>query len=371
MDKRAGWVVGRAAGAPVVLQPSALIMVALLTVLFVPTVRTLAPSLGPQAVLGSFLLVVVLMVSVFLHELAHALVARSRGMRVQELALTVWGGHTSFTDVSATPASSALVAVVGPATNLALAGAAWALYQTQPSAGLLALLLYVTAYANAAVGAFNLLPGLPLDGGQITEAATWALTGSRLRGTVVAAWTGRIIAVLVVALAIAVPTARGQQVNLLLVAWVAFVGAFMWTAATQALTSGRRRARVERLDLAALAAPALAVPADASVADVHAARAHVAPATRAVLVSGTHPVGYVDEDALAAVPDHTADTTPAWAVGVPLPPGATLDAGLCGIALHSAVVGLARRTDTLVVVDAGTVVGLVRATDVARAVRLD
>ena len=170
MDKRSGWVVGRVAGAPVVLQPSALVMVGLLTVLFLPTVRALSPSLGSRALVGSFVVVVLLMVSVFLHELAHALVARARGMQVRELALTLWGGHKAFTDTSATPFSSALIAAVGPATNLTLALLAWWGYLAQDGVGFVALLLYVTAYANTAVGVFNLLPGLPLDGGQVVEA---------------------------------------------------------------------------------------------------------------------------------------------------------------------------------------------------------
>lgn len=354
-----------------VLQPSALVMVAILTVLFVPTVRAMAPSVGSQALVGSFAVVVLLMVSVFLHEVAHALVARGRGMAVRELALTLWGGHTAFTDTSSTPYSSGLVAVVGPATNIALALLAWWGYVLQDGVGLLALLLYVSAYANAAVGLFNLLPGLPLDGGQVVEALVWQATGSRLKGTTVAAWTGRVLAVLVVVAAITLPGLQGREANLLMVVWAAFIGSFMWSAASQTLAAGRVRARAEALDTRALSRPAVAVDASGSVADVRAALGDAPAGAGCVLTREGHPVGYVDDDALRGVPAALAATTPAWSVGAALPPGSLVDAGLRGIALHSAVVRGARRTGVLVVMDGPRVQGLLRVTDVARAMHLD
>lgn len=356
------------------LQPSALIMVVVLTILFVPTVRSMNPELGSRAFAGSLVLVVMLMVSVFLHEVAHAFAARSRGMTVHELALTFWGGHTAFSDVRTTPATAAFIAVVGPATNLVLAAVAWFAYQLQPEASTLALLLYVTAFANAAVAAFNLLPGLPLDGGQIAESAVWALTGSRLRGTLAAAWSGRVLAVGLVAAAIVVPTLRGQQVQLLVVVWAGLIGSFMWTAASGALAQSKTRARIDALDPRRLAAPAVAVPVAATVAQVRdAARSAQLGGVQAqvVLIDQGHAVGYVDAAALAAVPDAAAATTPAWSVMVALIPGAVIDGSLRGAAFHAAAVEASRRAPVFVVVDSGRVVGLLRAADVARAVHLD
>ena len=356
------------------LQPSALIMVVVLTILFVPTVRSMSPELGPQAVAGSLVLVVMLMVSVFLHEVAHAFAARSRGMTVHELALTFWGGHTAYSDARTTPATAAFVAVVGPATNLVLAAAAWFGYQLQPTGSTLALLLYVSAFANAAVAAFNLLPGLPLDGGQIAESAVWALTGSRLNGTRVAAWSGRLLAVALVAAAIMVPTLRGQQVQLLVVVWAGLIGSFMWTAASGALAQSKARARIDALDPRRLAVPAVAVGVQASVAQVReVARSAQLGGVQAevVLVDRGQTVGYVDPAALAAVPDDVAATSPAWQVMVALAPGAVVDGSLRGPAFHAAAVEASRRSPVFVVVDSGRVVGLLRAADVARAVHLD
>ncbi|WP_245701228.1 site-2 protease family protein [Sanguibacter gelidistatuariae] len=374
MDRRQGWVIGRIAGAPVKLQPSALIMVVVLTILFVPTVRSMNPALGSQAIAGSLVLVVMLMVSVFLHEVAHALAAKSQGMTVHELALTFWGGHTAYSDAHTTPLNAAFIAVVGPLTNLILAAAAWFGYQSQPATSSLALMLYVSAFANAAVAVFNLLPGLPLDGGQIAESVVWALTGSRLRGTVAAAWSGRILAVGLVVAAIAVPTLRGEQVQLLMVVWAGLIGSFMWSAATGALAQSRTRARIEALDPRRLAAPAVAVDVETTVAQVReitrSTQLGGIPA-QVVLVDHAQAVGYVDDAALAAVPDDAAAATQAWSVMVALPPGSVVDGGLRGAAFHAAAVQASRRSPVFVVVDSGRVVGLLRAADVARAVHLD
>ncbi|SDD27509.1 Zn-dependent protease (includes SpoIVFB) [Sanguibacter gelidistatuariae] len=356
------------------LQPSALIMVVVLTILFVPTVRSMNPALGSQAIAGSLVLVVMLMVSVFLHEVAHALAAKSQGMTVHELALTFWGGHTAYSDAHTTPLNAAFIAVVGPLTNLILAAAAWFGYQSQPATSSLALMLYVSAFANAAVAVFNLLPGLPLDGGQIAESVVWALTGSRLRGTVAAAWSGRILAVGLVVAAIAVPTLRGEQVQLLMVVWAGLIGSFMWSAATGALAQSRTRARIEALDPRRLAAPAVAVDVETTVAQVReitrSTQLGGIPA-QVVLVDHAQAVGYVDDAALAAVPDDAAAATQAWSVMVALPPGSVVDGGLRGAAFHAAAVQASRRSPVFVVVDSGRVVGLLRAADVARAVHLD
>lgn len=380
MEKSSGWVVGRIAGAPVLLKPSALLMVGVLTLLFVPTVRTVSPELGSQTLLGAFVVVVMLMVSVFLHELAHALAARAHGMVVQELALTLWGGHTAYSDTRSTPRSSAVIAVVGPLTNVVLAALAWFGYQAQAGSSSVALLLYVSAYANAAVAVFNLLPGLPLDGGQVTEAVVWAVTGSRLRGTVVAAWTGRVLAVALVAAAIVVPTLSGRRVELLMVVWAALIGSFMWTSASAALTQSRRRAKIDTLDPRVLARPAVAVGAEITVAQARAVAGSVSPdggPVQLVLVAGPqpsetvavgHPVGLVETAALADVPESAAHTVPVWSVSVALPAVAVVDARLAGVELFSAVLRAAPYAPVCVLVLDGHVVGTLHATDVARAI---
>ncbi|MEK8229140.1 site-2 protease family protein [Oerskovia sp. M15] len=209
-----------------------------------------------------------LFVSVFLHEVAHAVVARSRGHEVTELAVTIWGGHTAYSGTSRRPLDGILISVVGPLTNLLLALVCWVAFQAQPTMTIPALLLYAAAFSNAFVGVFNLLPGLPLDGGQILESVVWAVTGSRTKGTIAAGWVGRVMAVGIVVVAIGWPLADGRQVDLFTVVWAALIGAFLWSGAGAAIRTGHTRQAVAGLTVAALAYPAVSAPVTATVSDV-------------------------------------------------------------------------------------------------------
>ncbi|WP_338403688.1 site-2 protease family protein [Cellulosimicrobium arenosum] len=366
-----GWVIGRVAGAPVILTPSWFVAAVILTVLFAPTVQNLAPRLGREIYLVSFAFVLLLFASVFLHEVAHALVARARGQHVTELAVTLWGGHTAYSGSSARPLDGFLISVVGPLTNLALAVVFWFSFQAQPTFTVPALLLYAGAFSNAFVGFFNLLPGLPLDGGQILESAVWAVTGSRTRGTVAAGWVGRVVAVGVVAWALLWPLTVGVRPDLWTVAWAALIGAFLWSGAGQAIRAGRSREAVSGLSVRGLARPAVPVASDASVAAVgrEVARAGGPHVVAVVVDAAGRALGYVDPGAAAAVPPDAAETTPVAAVVVPLPAGASVDAGLVGPDLLAALAQVGRQASVVAVTDAGRLVGVLEVSTVVAALR--
>lgn len=364
-------MIGRVSGAPVILTPSWFLAAAVLTVLFAPTVQRLAPHLGREIYLVSFAFVLLLFASVFLHEVAHALVARARGQHVTELAVTLWGGHTAYSGTSARPLDGFLISVVGPLTNLALAVVFWVAFQAQATFSVPALLLYAGAFSNAFVGFFNLLPGLPLDGGQILESAVWAATGSRTRGTVVAGWVGRAVAVGVVAWALLWPLTVGVRPDLWTVAWAALIGAFLWSGAGQAIASGRARDAVSGLTVRGLARPAVPVGSGASVAAVgrDVARAGGPHVLAVVVDAAGRPVGYVDPSAAAAVPPDAAETTPVGAVSVPVPTTATVDAGLSGQEMLAALARAGREASVVPVVDGGRVVGALEVARVVTALR--
>lgn len=365
-----GWVVGKVSGAPVILAPSWFLAAAVLTVVFAPTVSRLAPDLGAQTYVVSFAFVLLLFVSVFLHEVAHALVARARGQKVTELAVTLWGGHTAYTGSSSRPLDGFLIAVVGPVTNLALAVAFWFGFHSQTTSTVPALLLYAAAVSNAFVGIFNLLPGLPLDGGQILESGVWAATGSRERGTVAAGWVGRLVAAGVVVWALVVPLLRGDEPDLMTVAWSALIGAFLWSGAGQALRVGRSRAAVAALSVRGLVAPAVVVEIGLSVADVGAAVAAAGgPHVTAVLVDDDGaPVAVVDPEAAAAVPPEVAVRTPVVAVAVPVP-AESVDIGLAGPPMLTELARVGQDAKVVVVTEAGAVAGVLEIRRVVAALR--
>ncbi|MCK0115808.1 site-2 protease family protein [Isoptericola sp. S6320L] len=368
--RTSGWRIGRVAGAPVLVTPSWFLAAVVLTVLFAPTVRFWAPAMGtPGVLVVSFAFVLLLFASVFCHEVAHAVVARSRGHRVDELALTLWGGHTAYSGGGSRPVDSALVAVVGPLTNLALAAAFWVGFQAQAVDSIPGLLMYAGAFSNAFVGAFNLLPGLPLDGGQILESAVWAATGSRTRGTVVAGWVGRAVGVGVVVWALLWPLTSGMRPDWIMVMWAALIGAFLWSGATDAMRVGRRREALAGLTVRSLAMPAVVVAQGSGAADVGRAAAG-RPDVVVVVVDGAQaPVGWVDPRAVAAIPAEQLAVTSVDATVVPFPPGSAVEAGAAGPELLQHLAGTSGGARLVPVVDGGRVTGVLDVARVAAAVR--
>ncbi|WP_372592714.1 site-2 protease family protein [Actinotalea sp.] len=366
-----GWVVGRAAGVPVVLSPGWLLAAVLLTVLFYPTARVLAAADGDRSTSGAALLslavVLMLFASTFLHELAHAVVARRHGMQVRQIVLTLLGGHTEFAERAPRPGASALVAIAGPAANLVIGLGAYLVWKAVEVPGGGSALLLAAAVTNGFVGAFNLLPGLPLDGGRVLESIVWTATGRRSTGTTVAAWAGHGVALAVVAWVLLPALLSGTTPGLTQVGWGALIAAFLWSGASQSRQAARNDRAVDGLAVRALAVPAVALPVTAPVV---AADRLGDPAPQIVLLAADGaPVGYVDPEALAAVPPERRQTVTLAAVGVPLPPGAMVDVALTGHSALAAVAEVSRTTPVMAVVANGRVVGLLRAADVARAMR--
>lgn len=373
-----GWRIGRVAGVPVVLARSWVVIAVVVTVLFQPSVAATAPALGTAGtLLVALTYAVVLAASVLVHETAHALTARAVGLPPTRIVLTLWGGHTSFENEAATPAHSFWVSVVGPVSNAVLAGVGAFLLAVGVGDGkpLVDLLVGALTLANLFVAVFNVLPGLPLDGGRLLEAAVWALTGDRLRGTVVAAWAGRVLAVLVVVGLLGPSLARGSAPSLLFVAWAALVGGTLWTGASAVLRDARLRGRVLTLRAGALARPAVGVPQGVTVADVARAATAAGAEEVVLLAPGGQPVAVVDREAVGAVPGERWGVVPAAAVargltGPPVPEGAGGEHLLRLLAAAGERPDTVTGAEVVAVVDpGGRVVGLLRGTDVVRAAR--
>ncbi|MEH3034500.1 MAG: site-2 protease family protein [Aeromicrobium erythreum] len=133
----------------------------------------------------------------------------------------------------------------------------------RPGDGILDAVLWSLGWVNLLVALFNLVPGLPLDGGRVLRAVVWGVTGDEALGVRVAAWVGRLTAVAVVAWVLLFRDRLGPSwyVDLAL---AVIVGAVLWSGATDALRQADRLARVNRLHLDRLTAPldpAVPVPA--------------------------------------------------------------------------------------------------------------
>lgn len=236
---RKGWQVAAPGGVPVILAPSWLVLFALVIAAFGPRVRDELPALGP---VGAYALAagygVALLVSVLVHEAAHAVAARSVGARVGRVVVDLFGGHTVYDATDLTPATTAVVAAAGPIGNAVLAVAGFAALRHVD--GVVFLMVMAVVATNVALAVFNLLPAHPLDGGALLAAAVWGLTGRRGSGLVVSGWAGRALVVVVMLVTIGRPLLAGEHPPVLMLLWVAAVGAMMWQAAGRAVQDGRR-----------------------------------------------------------------------------------------------------------------------------------
>jgi Zn-dependent protease len=374
------WRLGRVGGVPVELSASWLVIAALITVLFAPAAANgtgLAQGAAPYLV--AFALAVLLALSVLAHEAAHAVAARAYGLHVDRVVIDLWGGHTSL-GRPGTPGASAVVSVVGPLVNVALAAAGFAAQRAVPPAppgSLLAIvgfLLFGIAITNALVGVFNLVPGLPLDGGRVLEAVVWKATGDQDTGSLVAGWGGRVVAAVVVGWAL-LPLTQGQRPSTVTVIWAGLIALFLWRGASASVQVARFRRRAAAVDLRAVTRGAAVAPAHASVADIQVVDDAVlgAPGPRpvdTVLVDDAgRPVAVVLGGSVATVPVHLRPTTPASALARALPPGSVVAASGGAV---GAVEGLARSGELgIVLVDeAGRPTGRVHPDEFAAAMGL-
>lgn len=315
------WRIGSLVGIPVYLGASWAVIAVAITILFGPLITGIVPSVGRAggyAVGAAF--AVLLLFSVLVHEAAHALMARRLDFTVERIVADFWGGHTAYHGDTSRPGASALVAVAGPLANLALAAVGWLLVQDMER-GVLWLLLTAFTTANVFVGAFNLLPGLPLDGGFLLEALVWKATGSRGMGSLVAGWSGRLLVLGLIWWAVGIPLLLGGRLDLTRLIWVALICLFLWAGASRAVKAGRAQRRFERTTVASVWRSVRHVPDRAAVADV-------AWADSALwLVTGVDgaPSGMVDDQALRAVWASGDTGTPVSAVSLAQPAGWVVD----------------------------------------------
>ena len=166
---------------------------------------------------------VLILVSILAHELAHALEAMHRDIEVESITLLVFGGVTQMHAHSARPRDEFVIAAVGPFVSL-LCGAIFGLLSVAaellptPFAGPAADLAGLLALLNVLLAVFNLVPGAPLDGGRVLRAGLWWLLGDRSRAIRWAARCGQALGLALI----------GFGLFVLLRAPQAFIGALWW-----------------------------------------------------------------------------------------------------------------------------------------------
>ncbi|HEX4092790.1 MAG TPA: site-2 protease family protein [Trebonia sp.] len=357
-QRQGGFVVARPFGIPVHVSPYWFIIAGVFIIIYANDLSgTLQGTTTRYLVAAAF--VVLLYVSVLFHELSHSVVAQGYGLPVRRIVLWPLGGVSEIDREAPTPGREFAIAAAGPALSLLLGGIGWGLYQVA-STGIAGALIRQLVFANIIVGLFNLAPGLPLDGGRMLRAVIWLITKKPNTATIAAAWTGRVLAVAL----LAVPfftggLAGGDMVSTL---WVIVIAGFMWTGATQSIKATRFRERLPALQARRLARKTISVPASTPLAEA-VRRADEAGARAIVVVDHENtPIAIVNESAVMATPEQRRPWIDVGSVARTIDPTLVLNADIGGMALLDAL-RRAPATEYLLTEASGEVYGVLAARD--------
>ncbi|MEM8778542.1 MAG: site-2 protease family protein, partial [Cyanobacteria bacterium P01_G01_bin.49] len=237
MDEK--WQIGSLLGIPLYLDPSWFLILGLVTLVNAEDINTqsLAGNWLWLGWLAGLIMALLLFGSVLLHELGHSLVARAQGIKVNSITLFLFGGVAAIERESETPAEAFWVAIAGPLVSFSLSGLFFSLAywfrtvtflpnMTENAPlfkGLLGYMMADVARINLVLGIFNLIPGLPLDGGQVLKAIVWKIKDDRFTGVRWAAASGKLVGWFGIAFGLFIILLTGTLSGL----WIVFVGWFV------------------------------------------------------------------------------------------------------------------------------------------------
>ena len=225
---------GRIAGIEIGLHYSWFIIAFLIALSLASRFRSLTPAWNPEVVwIAAGITAVLFFATLLLHELAHSVVAQSRGLRVRAITLFALGGVSQIESDAPDAKSEFWIAIVGPITSAVLAGIFLLLARltgwvpgTEPTTPVPSVLLWL-GYINFALAAFNMIPGFPLDGGRVLRAILWWISHSADRATRWASLVGQGVALVFIMWGV-FRFFVGESFGGL---WIAFIGWFLLDAA--------------------------------------------------------------------------------------------------------------------------------------------
>ncbi|AZM88391.1 site-2 protease family protein [Streptomyces sp. W1SF4] len=374
-DPGGGILMGRPFGVPVYVSPSWFLVAALITWVFGDQLDRVLPDLGPARYLVSLFFAVAFYASVLVHELAHTIAALRYKLPVRRIQLQFFGGVSEIEKESETPGREFALAFVGPLLSLALAGAFYLGMKAVHPATVPGVLLAGLMISNLLVAAFNLLPGLPLDGGRMLRAVIWGITGKPMTGTVAAAWVGRALAVTVL-IGLPLLTQTGVLGNptreiggmdtVMDALLAAILAAIIWTGAGNSLRMARLREHLPELRARALTRRAIPVQTATPLSEA-LRRANEAGARALVVVDGQgDPTAIVRETAIASVPEHRRPWVAVSTLAQDLTDGMKVSADLTGEELLDHL-RATPATEYLVLEPTGEIYGVLSTLDVEKA----
>lgn len=248
-------ILGRVFGITIGLHLSWLLIAFLITISLATHFTATNPTWPPATVwLSAIVTGILFFGAIVVHELAHALVARARGVPIRSITLFALGGVANMEKDVGDAKTEFWMGIAGPIMSVAVGLVCllivWALggFEAQsdltPVSPPMAVFAWL-GYINFLLAAFNMIPGFPLDGGRVLRAALWYFQGDKRRATRTAARTGQIIAVMFMGYGIILFFGSGSFGGL----WIAIIGWFLLNAAgasimQQEVLTGLRGMRV-------------------------------------------------------------------------------------------------------------------------------
>lgn len=242
--------------------------------------------------------------AILLHELAHAAVARRRGLPVNTITLFALGGVANIEEEPEDAKTEFWMAIVGPGTS-ALIGAVclgaarlagWT-PATDPEGPLLSMLVWL-GYVNLGLAIFNLIPGFPMDGGRVLRSIVWWISGNAAKATRVASISGQVIAIGFIIFGL-LQFFNGAGFGGL---WLAFIGWFLLTAAKATFFHSELKEKLKGVTVGDLMAPECAtVDGNENLeqfVDEHLLRS---PSRCFIVVEGGEPAGLITPNEVKSV----------------------------------------------------------------------
>jgi len=245
--------VGSLFGIPFYVNPSWFLVLGLVTFTFGEQLAAFFPELGVifPWILG-LIAALLLFASVLAHELGHSFAAIAQGIEVKSITLFIFGGLAMLGKESETPEQSFLVAIAGPVVSLLLFGLFTAVGISVTLAGPIAAIVGLLAQINLVLALFNMIPGLPLDGGNVLKAIVWKITGNPNKGILFASRVGQFFGWLAVIVGLLAVLGINRQYGSF---WTLLIGAFLLQNAGRSAQSAVVQDKLDGLTAADAAIP--------------------------------------------------------------------------------------------------------------------
>jgi Zn-dependent protease/predicted transcriptional regulator len=358
------WRIGNVAGVEIRADASWTFIVLLIGYSFFLEFSRTYPELGGGPTLFLAGLVTILFFgSVLVHELAHALTSIRRGIPVQGITLFLFGGATHAKLETREPKDEFLIAVVGPLTSLVLGGLFWGVSRLLPVEQLAGPLGYL-GWINMVLAVFNLVPGFPLDGGRLLRSAIWQITGSLSRATRIAARAGQAVGYLLITIGLFLIFSGGLFQGL----WLAAIGWFLNQAALGSYQQLQVRRLLQTVEAEDVMHPELlSIPADITLQEAVDEYFMRYDHNAFPVVRDDQPVGLLTLKAVRQVPREEWPGRSVWHTMTALEQTATVS----GRTRMDRVLDKLQDEEIhrVLVVEDGSVVGIITPRDVARWLR--